>query len=642
VDVDRWGGALVDIKTENTGVTLDDLEQAGAAILNVVDDDVRARIDLSRLEEVANLPQVISIRPAAKFITLGNGGKELGTVPNQPRPAMRPGKSVSRAPDELRRAIVTAGLRNRTQGTLLPAATNSSEGDVAHRAAEARDFYGYDGTGVKVGVLSDGVDSLARLQASGDLPQNVTVLSGQAGEGDEGAAMLEIIHDLAPSAQLFFATGLGGISAFARNIRDLRFVSHCDIIVDDALYLAESAFQDGQTGSARSPNNLALIAQAVNDVTADGALYFSGAGNGGNKDDGTASTWEGDFRAANFTPPLIHDFGGGVVFNTVTANSVVVLQWSDALGLSSNDYDLFIFNSSLTSIVAASINVQNGDDDPVELTTARAGERIVLATFGAPPVRFLSLRTFPGAMSLTTAGSTFGHSAAANCFSVGAVSARSAKGPGGIFNGTEMTELFSSDGPRRLYYGSDGTPLTPGNLTSTGGSARQKPDICAADGVATAVPSLNPFFGTSAAAPHAAAIAALLLSAKRTLTPAQIRTALTGSALDIEAPGIDRDSGSGIVMAFQALQAIGAVPLPKVTAASVSGKKLFVDGRSFSDGAKILLDGEQQKTANDEASPSTRLIGKKAGKRIASGQTVNLQVRNSDGLVSREFRFTKP
>jgi len=86
---------------------------------------------------------------------------------------------------------------------------------------------------------------------------------------------------------------------------------------------------------------------------------------------------------------------------------------------------------------------------------------------------------------------------------------------------------------------------------------RQKPDIAAADGVKTTLPpgsGLNPFFGTSAAAPHAAAVAALLKSFRPSLTPVQIRKVLTSTALDIEAKGVDQDSGYGIVMANRALQ----------------------------------------------------------------------------------------
>ncbi|HEY0783827.1 MAG TPA: neuroendocrine convertase 1, partial [Thermoanaerobaculia bacterium] len=121
---------------------------------------------------------------------------------------------------------------------------NTSEGDITHRAAEARSFFGVDGTGVKICVLSDGVDSLATVAATGDVPADVDVLPGQAGAGDEGTAMLEIVHDLAPGAKLGFATILFDPATFAQNIRDLRNVAKCDIVVDDATYFQESPFQD--------------------------------------------------------------------------------------------------------------------------------------------------------------------------------------------------------------------------------------------------------------------------------------------------------------------------------------------------------------------------------------------------------------
>jgi acetyl esterase/lipase len=79
-----------------------------------------------------------------------------------------------------------------------------------------------------------------------------------------------------------------------------------------------------------------------------------------------------------------------------------------------------------------------------------------------------------------------------------------------------------------------------------------------------------------------------------------------------------------------------------ITAASVSGKKLFVYGENFGSGAVILLDGNKQKTANDDQNPTTVLIGKKAGKKISQGQTVGLQVRNPDGTLSAPFSFTRP
>ncbi|HKP87984.1 MAG TPA: alpha/beta hydrolase [Blastocatellia bacterium] len=80
----------------------------------------------------------------------------------------------------------------------------------------------------------------------------------------------------------------------------------------------------------------------------------------------------------------------------------------------------------------------------------------------------------------------------------------------------------------------------------------------------------------------------------------------------------------------------------KITAASVSGKKLFVFGENFSTGAAVLLDGRKQKTSNDEQNPTTALTAKKAGKKISRGQTVTLEVRNSDGRLSEPFIFTRP
>ncbi len=86
-----------------------------------------------------------------------------------------------------------------------------------------------------------------------------------------------------------------------------------------------------------------------------------------------------------------------------------------------------------------------------------------------------------------------------------------------------------------------------------------KPDITAADGVSvTGVGGFgSPFYGTSAAAPSAASVAALVKSANPSLTAAQIHTALTSTAVDIMSTGFDRDAGNGIVMAWEAINSLG-------------------------------------------------------------------------------------
>jgi hypothetical protein len=133
------------------------------------------------------------------------------------------------------------------------------------------------------------------------------------------------------------------------------------------------------------------------------------------------------------------------------------------------------------------------------------------------------------------------------------VDVRDAAGVGGVFAGAEAVETYSSDGPRRVFYEANGTPITPGDFSVTGGELRAKPDLAAADCVSTATPGFATFCGTSAAAPHAAAIAALLLELGA--TSAEARSALAGTALDIEAPGLDRDSGDGIAEALAAASA---------------------------------------------------------------------------------------
>jgi len=84
------------------------------------------------------------------------------------------------------------------------------------------------------------------------------------------------------------------------------------------------------------------------------------------------------------------------------------------------------------------------------------------------------------------------------------------------------------------------------------------------------------------------------------------------------------------------------IKTPQITSASISGKRLFVEGKNFDVGAKIILNDEKQKTANDELTATTLLIGKKAGKRIGLGETVRLKVRNYDGTESAEFSYTRP
>jgi subtilisin family serine protease len=175
--------------------------------------------------------------------------------------------------------------------------------------------------------------------------------------------------------------------------------------------------------------------------------------------------------------------------------------------------------------------------------------------------RYLHLSANRGLLEHRTAGQIAGHPAAVDAFAVAAVDAQNRTTP---FTGVEKVERYTTDGPRRVFFYSDGTPITPGNVLSTGGMVRNKPDIAAADCVRVATPGFSPFCGTSAAAPHAAAIAALMLSAKPEMTVAEVRQAFIASSFDIEAAGWDRDSGHGLIMADRVLKLITGIMSPGI------------------------------------------------------------------------------
>jgi len=509
IDHQPDGRVLVDIKADVTAPLLEAIIRGAGTIIHSSPrfQSIRAQVRLDQLENLAADPSV-------KFIQRALEGKtHTGSV--------------------------------------------NSEADTTHRAAPARNTFAVGGSGVKIGVLSDGIQYLDNSQYNGDLG-NVTILPGQSGSGREGTAMLELIKDLAPDAELYFATAFNGPASFAENILNLRS-NGCDIIVDDVIYFAEPPFQDG------------IIAQAVNSVTADGALFFSSAGNQGSVRYGTSSTWEGDFvdsgQSLEGYGGKIHAFGS-TNYNVVLGTGFGVdLFWADPAGASTNDYDLYLLNSSGTSVLYVSNNPQTGTQDPYERIGSYppAGSRVVVVKNSGAP-RFLRVQTLAGSLKVRTGGATYGHSAATNAFSVAAVSAFNSFPDS--FDTFATVENFSADGPRRAFFQADGAPITPGNFTSSGGHVRPKPDITAADGAMTTVPGFQPFYGTSAAAPHAAAIAALLWSYDPTLSPTQIRTALTSSALDIESPGFDINSGAGIVMADSALATLP--PRPVIAAGSAT------------------------------------------------------------------------
>jgi uncharacterized delta-60 repeat protein len=584
-----------------------------------------ARMSLDQLEAVAAFEQVRFIRPQLGYSLAQRRLKQFPHEEFGPTdvPTL---DNASRIKSEIQNALRSTPQARPDVPVQIGIA--SSQGDMTHRSFSARGTFNVNGAGVRIGVVSDGVENLAEAQASGDLGP-VTVLPGQQGLGDEGTAMLEIIHDVAPGAELYFASGVNNLAAgFAENIRALR-AAGCDIIVDDIRYFAESPFQDGQAPGIVSQYNGGVVTQAVNDVVADGALYFSSAGNFGNENDGTSATWEGDFaNSGPMTPPLdnappsvnVHDFDPSQnveQFNRITAGgypSPIILHWNDPIGGSANDYDIYILGPTAQSVIVFSNNTQNGTQDPVEAISQQFNStnfRIVVAQKQGAQDRFIHLSNYDGLLRHTTGGETYGHSAASRGIGVAAVPAVPTFP--NAFSSLNNVEIFSSDGPRRFFRNGDGTPITPGNLSSTGGSLIQQPVFAAADGVSISGAGRfdSPFFGTSAAAPHAAAIAALIKSADPSLNADQVKGTMIASAIDIESPGADRDSGHGLVMPYEALRSLGGPVIGK--AFLQIGEITQTETCCNSDG--YILPGEQG---------SLRIELKNSGLLNASGITTTL------------------
>ena len=300
------GAAIVDI-TANVGPELlQRLRQAGAKILGAYPQahSVRAEIDLNALDTIAEFPEIYFIQPMQEAIT------RQGSTSQGPDAAVDPEHLRTTRPEfEERESSLSAEIALMLEEfqanayNVGIAGVRKSEADLTHRAAAARNTYGSDGTGIKIGVLSDGVRNLAAAQASGDLGP-VTVLPGQSGTspGQCARPLVRRRHGDAGDHPRHRARRAAVLRHRVRRHRQFRQqhprpprrrVRH-----HRRRRRSTSRSRRSRTARRRASfrrPTAASSSQAVNDVTAAGALYFSSAGNSGNKNDGTSGVWEGDF-----------------------------------------------------------------------------------------------------------------------------------------------------------------------------------------------------------------------------------------------------------------------------------------------------------------------------------------------------------
>jgi hypothetical protein len=510
----------------------------------------------------------------------------------------------------------------------------ATQGDFAIGTAALRTTYpALSGAGVTVGVLSDsfncyyfyaqpgsgvpasGADGYASNgftadaqedEASGALPPgaDINVLEEAGGTAgviasqdcvsygqpiqlpftDEGRAIMQIVHAVAPSANLAFYTADNSEADFAAGIEALANAG-AQVEADDVGYYDEPFFQDG------------LVAQAINSVEAKGVAYFSAAGNDSdlaydNNSPSFASTKTtlADGNQANLLSFVPNDASAttlGVNLPELVPGEFVaiVLEWNQpyvtgAPGSpgASSELDLCVQTPPGTTVlnldgegVSCTAPNQTGTD-PVQIlivgnpanATSNTGPQEIQLTVGlhggtAPTMIKLAVEDGGAGSTIDssygTGGATLqGHPSAVGAAAVGAAAFYSTPGCG---TSPAQLEDFSSLGGAPILFNESGQAITA--------ETRQKPDFVGPDGVnntflgftlagsgftdTSAVPecannaSYPNFFGTSAATPHAAGAAALMLQANPAVTPAQIYANLRSSA---SAMGTVPDPGSGV------------------------------------------------------------------------------------------------
>ena len=401
---------------------------------------------------------------------------------------------------------------------------------------------GVHGEGVKIAVVDLGFESYRHSQAAGDLPTRLTKVdycgSGGFESTGHGTAVAEIVTEIAPAADLYLvcvrdAAGLGRAVSYAR--------AHGISIISHSVSWFNTARGDGN-GAADSPEGIVEAAHAA------GILWVNAAGNRAQQH------WSGSFVDANANG--WNEFATGDEGNTVLiprdSYACAALKWDDWPG-SAEDYDLY-FTEPNGSVASSSTNPQTGTEPPTELTcqvnssssTKAYGIAIRAHHATARPVRF-DLFVYPGPdlEYQVPSGSVTEPGTSQAALTVGAA----------CWQGNGL-EPYSSQGPTI--------------------DDRLKPDLVGPDSVSSSIfghfsaCGRSGFAGTSAAAPHIAAAAALVKQANPSFGPDEIAAYLEDRALDLGPAGRDTMFGAGMLTMGAAPRiALGACVVP-----SVVGKKL--------------------------------------------------------------------
>ena len=402
--------------------------------------------------------------------------------------------------------------------------TNSiiSEGVALHQGDNSSDYFHADGGGVKVGVISDGMNYSNDSYYAYELPVINSVDNSGNNElypQSEGTAMMEIIYDFAPAAELYF----GGIDNYDNYLDFANRINHlaqqgCKVIVDDIGFIAGySYFQEMELSAA--------INQFTNNYN---GCYIAAVGNdNGNMYTGTNYTID-ETEFLEFNNSTTH-----LEFTPENSGQVtIVLQWADTWYNPTQDFDLYVHNNTTNAVIASGLN-RGSYFNPEEVCTINVTEnqkyylRVKWYNYSiSEDNREIKILFLPDEsiqeLNLPLKSNSkeiFGKEITNNLIGVAATNA----------NNGSTVESFSSRGPAVVF-------TSGGNII-----LEQQPKITGADGVSTYVGEEgnfnNPFYGTSAAAPHIAGIAAQYFSKYPNNSSNDFLTSLSNSAISMSDGG---------------------------------------------------------------------------------------------------------
>jgi hypothetical protein len=532
-------------------------------------------------------------------------------------------------------------------GTLITypgsASRTSYEIDVADQSVQAnvvrqtmRTAAGapINGAGITIGIMSDSfnatlngvVDPADTAAALGYLPETgggtsaVTILkdSTQSGVANEGLAMAELVHQIAPGAAIDFYTAEGGQENFAQGVTAL-VQAGANIIVDDW------SFSDTPFYQVAGP-----VDTAVENAVSAGVEYFTAASNFG--DAYYESAWQPTtaqlvLQAGQPAQNVMaQQFGDGTPLQTITIPgslaTTIELQWNAAWpapGGSASDPIVMALYTAGGSLVKTSSQVFDTTSGygplpeiqlSIPVTQAATQYELAIYQTGTAAVSQFKYVLFGTPGTAVVGSATVADGSTVSAQDPGGVIDDPAAGQGtGDVHGQELvpgantvgaaywatspafgvspdwTEYFSSLGPGTLLFDQNGDPLTP---PQSGG----KVDFVAPDGIQTSIPGFQAFFGTSAAAPDAAAVAALMLQANPSLTTSQVTSLLQQSALNMDLPAADQ--GAGLIQAPEAVELAQALCFLRGTLVGAPAGEVPVERLSAGDTVLTLCGGTRR------------------------------------------------